>query len=94
MCCANVHRSGLAALILVFTCVACSRQPAPAAQAPAAAPSAPAADVATASPAVSAPGTGWIEGTITDTNGIPPFATGPFDNGVQVALKTEKEEAT
>jgi hypothetical protein len=91
MCRADVRCSGFTALILVFMCAACSREPA-ATPAPAAAQSAPATDVATASPAVSAPGTGWIEGTITDTNGTPPYATGVFDNGVAITLKAAKED--
>jgi hypothetical protein len=92
MCRADVRCSGLTALILVFMSVACSREPAPAAQASAAAESATAANVETASPAVSAPGTGWIEGTITDTNGNPPYALGAFDNGVSIALKADGKD--
>jgi hypothetical protein len=89
---------GLAAFVLVFTWVGCSGDQKPSAQPSTpsneAEPAAPAAkEVATASPPVIAPGTGWIEGTITDTTGTPPI-TGVFDRGVSVVLKTGGEDVS
>jgi len=69
-------------LILVLS-VACSREQAP----PAAAQSSSSKEVITAVPPVIAPGTGWIEGTLTDTNGTPPVVAGSM--GVPIVLKAE-----
>ena len=76
----------LCAWILVSATVACSRGPAPASPPPSASP----ADVATAAPVPVAPGTGWIEGTITDVNGIPPVVAGSM--AVPIVLKAEGED--
>jgi hypothetical protein len=92
---ADLRCSSFAALILAFVSVACSRDQAPPAAAQSAPPndvakaaqSAPPNEVVTAAPAVIAPGTGWIEGTITDTNGTPPVIGGSL--GVPIALKAE-----
>ena len=97
------RRSTLAALILAFVSIACSREPAPAAAAQssppaaspaeaatAAPPAAPAA-VKTAAPASIAPGTGWIEGTLTDSTGVPAVISDVFGNhGVPMGLKAEE----
>src|SRR5262245_15916648 len=92
---ADVRGSRLAAFIFVFTCAACSREQAPAAQTPAAAQASPATDVATVSAPVNAPGTGWIEGTITDTNGTPVMVNGAFGSvlAMSVVLKTDGQDA-
>jgi len=39
---------------------------------------------------VIAPGTGWIEGTLTDTNGVPPVVAGSM--AVPMTLKAEGED--
>ena len=82
---------GLTALALVFASVACARQQAPSpaasdATTPAAQTS-PQAQIPTASPVVTAPGTGSIEGTLTDSNGVPPVVGGSM--GVPITLKAE-----
>jgi hypothetical protein len=87
--CADVRCSSLVALVLVFMSVACSREPAPpTAEAQSSSPN----EVATASPAAIAPGTGWIEGTITDTTGTPPVTGGSF--GVPIVLKAEGNDVS
>lgn len=90
----NLRWSGLAASTVVIVSVACSRGPAPSAAA-SAAPAPPAqsgapTDVATAAPVVMAPGTGWIEGTIIDANGVPPVVAG--SGGVPITLKADGED--
>ena len=77
------------ALILVVVSVACSPEQAP--PAAAAAPSPSPDQVATAAPPAIAPGTGWIEGTLTDINGTPPVTSGSFGGtfAVPIVLKAE-----
>jgi hypothetical protein len=87
------HSVRYAGLLLVLTLAACSRQPAStASEQPASAgeKSSAAADVATASPPALAPGTGWIEGTLTDGGGTPPVVAGSL--GVPVVLKAEGKD--